>query len=102
MGLDTLIATNGTVTQGNLVFSNFGTSLLTNRAAVDVAGFTSGGDAFGCRFSRSPGGTGFSASTRGGSKEVVVDSTFTVTVSGSSSLIHGFRRTLDPASTVTG
>ena len=100
--LDTLIATNGTVTQGNLVFSSFTANILggaLTAANVDVAPIVTAGGASGLRFTGVPAGS-FSQSTTGGgggAREIIVDVGFTVTVNGTSFRIHGVQQALDPA-----
>ncbi|HEX9162890.1 MAG TPA: hypothetical protein VF980_14390 [Thermoanaerobaculia bacterium] len=101
--LDTLIATQGTIIEGNLVFSNFGTSASTDPATVEVAAFTATGGDVGLRFSAIPAGSQFAQSTdRGGTRELVVDVTFTVAVNGSLRLIHGVKQSLDPNTVASG
>jgi hypothetical protein len=103
--LDVLIATNGTITQGNLVFSNFLPNALTPGATVDVTGFTDAAGVSGIRFTSAPAGTQFAQSTAGvgaGARETVVDILFTVTVTDPSFLIHGVNQGLDPAAISIG
>jgi hypothetical protein len=99
--LANLIAINGSITQGELVFSAFQTSPATAATTVDVAGFSFGGDS-GLRVTPIPAGTRFSATTLGGgggARELVVDVTFTVS---SSVPIHAVRQGIDPATAATG
>jgi hypothetical protein len=110
--LDSLIATNGTVTAGNLVFSNFTTSPGTAPTTVDVNGFgsiTSGGTPRfigGLRFTPLPAGSRFSQTTAGGGggggRELVVDISFTVTVSDPSFAITSVSQSIDPGSVANG
>src|SRR5512140_1352698 len=101
--LDTLITTNGTITQGNLTFSRFGTSPATPATTIDVAGVTLAG-ADGLRFTSLPVGTKFTQSATGGkARELVLDITFIVTVNNpSSTLIHSVTQDVDPTETATG
>jgi Putative Ig domain len=110
--LDSLIATNGTVNVGNLAFSNFIPSPGTDPTTVDVSGFgsiLSGGTPtgiFGLRFTALPPGTRFSQTTAGGGggggRELVVDISFTVTVTDSNFAIHSVSQSIDPSSVAVG
>jgi len=110
--LDSLIATNGTVTVGNLVFSNFTAGPSTVATGVDVNGFGSiaSGSApatiFGLRFSALPAGGRFSQTTAGGGggggRELIADLSFTVTVNDSSRAIHSVSQSIDPTSVANG
>lgn len=103
VGLDTLIAGNGTVTQGNLVFSNFSGSTLggaLTTASVDVTGIVTASGANGLRFTGVPNGAFSQSSTGaggGGAREIIVDVGFTVTVNDVSFRIHGVQQAFDPA-----
>jgi hypothetical protein len=106
--LDTLITTNGTVTQGNLVFSNFQPNALTDATTIDVTGFTEAG-VTGLRFSSLPVATQFAQSTVGGgggggaaAREAVFDIAFTVTVTDPSFVIHSVVQRIDPAALAIG
>src|SRR5512140_1046154 len=101
--LDVIIASNGTVTQGDLVFSNFTANIIggaLTSANVDVTGIVTASGASGLRFTGVPAGS-FSQSTAGGggggARETVVDVGFTVTVNGTTFRIHGVQQALDPA-----
>jgi hypothetical protein len=97
--LDVLAASGGTIQQGNLLFSNFAPNALTAAATVDVTGFTAAG-VNGLRFTSSPAGTQFAQATAGagGARELIVDVTFTVTVTDPSFLINAVSQSIDPTS----
>ena len=106
VSLDVLIANNGTpagsITQGNLVFSNFTPNPLNVAGTVEVTGFTTAAGVNGIRFTRTPVGNQFALATTGAARELVVDATFTVTVTDPSFLIHSLVQGLDPASIAVG
>jgi large repetitive protein len=101
--LDVLAASGGTIQQGNLLFSNFAPNALTAAATVDVTGFTAAG-VNGLRFTSSPAGTQFAQATAGGggARELIVDVTFTVTVTDPSFLINAVSQSIDPTSLAVG
>jgi hypothetical protein len=110
--LDSLIATNGTLSVGSLLFSNFATSPNVDATTVDVNVFASVVSGMlvssiqGLRFSSIPAGSSFSATTAGGggggTRELVVDISFTVAATDPSLLIHSVSQSIDPATVANG
>jgi len=112
--LDSLIATNGTLSVGSLLFSNFTTSPNVDPTTVDVNVFASAVSGMqvssiqGLRFSSIPPGSRFSATTAGGggggggTRELVVDISFTVAATDPSFLIHSVSQSIDPATVANG
>jgi len=98
--LDSLTASHGTVVVGNLVFGSFATPAPNTVTTVDVTGFTAGG-LTGLRFT-STAGPQFAASTGGGTRELLVDVNFTVTVTDPSFRIGLVTQSLDPATVAVG
>jgi hypothetical protein len=106
--LDSLIASNGTMSAGNLVFSNFSAGPATAAAGIDVNGFGSIASgmspfaSFGLRFSPLPAGRFSQTTAGGGGRELVVDVSFTVTVNDASAALHSVSQSIDPTSAANG